>query len=319
MNPLVTIIIPNYNHSIFLNERLDSVFNQTYQDFEVILLDDASTDNSVEILDQYKNLPKVSHFIVNKENSGNPFKQWNKGIALAKGDYIWIAESDDFCDSTFLEDLLKPMQADSNVVLSYCQSSKVNNKGEVTGNWITHTSEFKPNVFKKDFVLEGNVFIDRYLIHKNVVPNVSAVLMRKHHLEKIMPLVFKPFMKYNADWFYYNLLICNAKVAFTQEPLNYFRHHEKSVIARSGLESGILKRYGMEFQMRHFVYKFLKSFKPKNINDITKQYKIGNEKLQYEIVKIYIEKKEYLGAVYRMFYSISIFKKVSLYIYRKFC
>lgn len=95
MSSLVSIIIPNYNHAAFLQQRLNSVFQQTYQNFEVILLDDASTDASVAILNEYKDHPKVSHLVINERNSGSPFKQWQKGIALAKGEYVWIAESDD--------------------------------------------------------------------------------------------------------------------------------------------------------------------------------------------------------------------------------
>lgn len=100
--PLVSIIIPNFNHSRFLRERLESVFNQTFEDFEVILLDDASTDSSVEILEEYAKDPRVSHLVVNKENSGSPFRQWQRGIELSQGKYIWIAESDDSCDPDFL-------------------------------------------------------------------------------------------------------------------------------------------------------------------------------------------------------------------------
>lgn len=100
-SPTVSIIVPNYNHSKYLNQRLDSILNQTYQDFEVILLDDVSSDNSVEILQAYSKHPKVSHLIVNEQNSGNTFKQWQKGIALAKGTFVWIAESDDFCEPHF--------------------------------------------------------------------------------------------------------------------------------------------------------------------------------------------------------------------------
>ena len=75
---IVSIIVPNYNHAPFLNQRLDSIFNQTFQDFEVILLDDASTDNSLSILEDYKEKfkSKVSHLIVNEKNSGSPFKQF---------------------------------------------------------------------------------------------------------------------------------------------------------------------------------------------------------------------------------------------------
>ena len=98
---MVSIIVPNYNHARFLPERLNSIFNQTFQDYEVILLDDASTDNSVEILNRYAANPKVSHFIVNQENSGSPFKQWKRGIDLARGEFVWIAESDDYSNTTF--------------------------------------------------------------------------------------------------------------------------------------------------------------------------------------------------------------------------
>ena len=106
MHLLVSIIVPNYNHALYLRERLDSIFSQTFQDFEVILLDDNSSDSSIEVLKEYAAHPKVSHFIVNATNSGSPFIQWEKGLSLSKGKYIWIAESDDSCEITFLEKLL---------------------------------------------------------------------------------------------------------------------------------------------------------------------------------------------------------------------
>ena len=84
-------------------QRLESVYNQTYQDFEVILLDDCSNDDSVTILNTYAKHPKTSHVVFNDKNSGSPFKQWAKGLALAKGEFIWIAESDDVADLSFLE------------------------------------------------------------------------------------------------------------------------------------------------------------------------------------------------------------------------
>ena len=85
-NPLVSVIVPNYNHARYLKQRLDTVFNQTYQNFEVIILDDKSTDNSLEIINQYKDNPHLSQIVVNEQNSGSPFKQWDKGIKLAKGE-----------------------------------------------------------------------------------------------------------------------------------------------------------------------------------------------------------------------------------------
>ena len=99
----VSIIIPNYNYARFLQQRIESVLAQTYTDYEIILLDDASTDDSVSILNHYKTNSRVAHLEINSVNTGSPFAQWQKGISLSRGKYIWIAESDDAADSSFLE------------------------------------------------------------------------------------------------------------------------------------------------------------------------------------------------------------------------
>jgi len=101
--PKVSVIVPNYNHAPYLRQRIESILNQTYQDFEVILLDDCSTDNSRDILNNYRNQSKVSHCIFNAVNGKSAFQQWQKGVQLAKGEYIWIAESDDWAEPEFLE------------------------------------------------------------------------------------------------------------------------------------------------------------------------------------------------------------------------
>jgi glycosyltransferase involved in cell wall biosynthesis len=89
-SPLVSIIVPNYNHEKFLKKRLDSIFNQTFQDFEVILMDDCSTDDSRIILSDYAKNSKVSHCIFNESNSGNTFKQWVKGLVWQRKAYLDI-------------------------------------------------------------------------------------------------------------------------------------------------------------------------------------------------------------------------------------
>ena len=64
---LVSVIVPNYNHELFLKERLDSIVNQSYKNIEIIILDDASTDGSCEIINSYKSHPKVSKILINKK------------------------------------------------------------------------------------------------------------------------------------------------------------------------------------------------------------------------------------------------------------
>ena len=76
-NPTVSVIVPNYNHQAFLKQRLDSILNQTYQDFEVLLLDDCSPDNSREILKAYAEEDDRITCYFNEVNSGSTFAQWN--------------------------------------------------------------------------------------------------------------------------------------------------------------------------------------------------------------------------------------------------
>lgn len=81
-SPLISVIIPNFNHARFLDERIQSVLYQTYQNFEVIIVDDKSTDNSLEVIDKYKDNPHVTQVVVNEENSSSPFK--HSGIKVLK-------------------------------------------------------------------------------------------------------------------------------------------------------------------------------------------------------------------------------------------
>lgn len=81
--PLVSVVVPNYNYKRYLNLRIQSILQQTYQNIELILLDDASTDGSEEVLSDYQDHAKVSHILLNEHNTGNPFKQWFKGMQLA--------------------------------------------------------------------------------------------------------------------------------------------------------------------------------------------------------------------------------------------
>jgi glycosyltransferase involved in cell wall biosynthesis len=104
--PSVSVIIPNYNHARFLSERIESVLQQSFTDFECIVLDDGSTDNSRGIIEGYAARDARIKFYPSQINSGSPFVQWNKGVQLAKHDLIWIAESDDSCDADLLASLV---------------------------------------------------------------------------------------------------------------------------------------------------------------------------------------------------------------------
>lgn len=285
--PLVSVIVPNYNHYNYLKQRLDCIFKQTYPNFEVILLDDCSTDESQSILSEHAKNPKVSHCIFNETNSGNTFVQWNKGIALAKGDFIWIAESDDFCEFNFLEELIQPFLEDFEITLVYCQSNRVDEMGKITGSWLNHTDDLDTELFLTNFVMGGNEFIEQFLIYKNVIPNASGVVFRKSRAIQLGTLDLDPVLKYSGDWLLYLKLLSNHKIAFISEFLNNFRYHEKSAIANSVKTENTRSIILRVIKMRIKLISFLSKEKPNNLLSIIKTNNQIIKKLKYEIALNY--------------------------------
>lgn len=119
---LVSVIIPNYNYERFLKQRIDSVLNQTHKELEIIILDDCSTDQSKKVIETYRGEKRISHIIYNERNSGSTFKQWHKGFELAKGEFIWIAEADDYADPQLLEVLIGRMSRDREIQVGFVNS-----------------------------------------------------------------------------------------------------------------------------------------------------------------------------------------------------
>ena len=223
----VSVIVPNYNHAPFLPQRLDSIFNQTFQNFEVILLDDCSADNSVDLLKHYAVHPQVSHFITNKQNSGSTFKQWNKGIELANGEYIWIAESDDSSETEFLREMVSILNNDKSLALAFCKSNWINDKNEICDDL---------SVYKKSFREKGLIEIKNKLVFGNTIQNVSSVLFRTEILKKVS----KKYTQYLScgDWILYTEILKYGDLYFSEHPLNNFRWFHNNIsnfAAKNGL------------------------------------------------------------------------------------
>lgn len=219
--PKVSVVIPNYNHAKYLEARIDSVINQSFQDFEIILLDDASSDDSAHIIKKYLYHPQI-RFFQNYKNSGSPFSQWRKGVSLASGTYVWIAESDDIADLKLLETLVTVLDSNPRVVLAYCQSSYINESGEVTGSALAWTDDLDTERWKYDFLNNGKDECVEYLSIKNTIPNASAVVFRRNAFSKINT---ETQMKLCGDWLIWSKIIRQGDVAFHAGALNYFREH----------------------------------------------------------------------------------------------
>lgn len=217
--PTVSVIVPNYNHAPFLRQRIDSILAQTYQDFELILLDDCSTDGSRDLMESYRSDPHVSHIVFGDANSGSAFRQWDKGIALAKGEWIWVAESDDYAEPTFLERLMEETSKVPDCALAYTASWWVDQQGKKL--WETPHSD-KVNIYS------GYDYVRRKLAVCNSIANVSECIFRR---DKFRPKESPRYehMRLCGDWFFYVLLAEQGNVVEVEEPLSHYRQHSSNI------------------------------------------------------------------------------------------
>ncbi|MGZ8247251.1 glycoside hydrolase family 99-like domain-containing protein [Methylomagnum sp.] len=226
----VSVVVPNYNYAGYLNQRLESIIQQSYPIYELIILDDASTDTSAEVIEKFarnnRHIPIKKMF--GNENTGSAFKQWLKGVAMAEGDFVWIAEADDFSAPNFIEEIITAFDK-PDAVLSYTQSSQVDEAGTILcGNYLDYTNDISPTKWSQDYVLEGMQELREALAVKNTIPNVSAVIFKREHLARVLREHIDRVGEYKVagDWFVYSQLLKAGKIAYCRQPLNFHRRHQ---------------------------------------------------------------------------------------------
>ncbi|SCX19581.1 Methyltransferase domain-containing protein [Nitrosomonas eutropha] len=231
----VSVVVPNYNYAHYLPERLNSILRQDYPIFEILFLDDHSTDESLKIADEILSAQFIDYRIVsNIENSGSVFRQWKKGVDLARGTHIWIAEADDTCSENFLNEVRKGFYTPG-VVMSYCESQQIDEQGHLlANNYLAYVSDIDAQRWLSPFVMEGNKAAHSFCI-KNVIPNVSAVLFKADSLRAILDQYIEHILSYRVagDWMVYVLLLKQGSIAFTPIPANSHRRHQNSVTLSS--------------------------------------------------------------------------------------
>ncbi|MBP2547681.1 glycosyltransferase involved in cell wall biosynthesis [Neorhizobium galegae] len=245
--PKVSIIVPNYNHELFLRQRLDSIYSQTYRNIEVILLDDCSPDGSREILDEYlAKYPDVTRVLYNAENSGGPFRQWARGLKEASGELVWIAESDDFCDQKFLEVLVRCFD-DEAVLLAYGKSMFVNRDGApVRDDFKAYVADLACAAkWESAYVETAHNEVQEALGIKNTIPNASGVLF-KRPIE--LPLLEDEqwlSMRVAGDWVFYLHVLRGGKIAYNPDAINFFRRYEGSAAEATYKKDSFYREVGL--------------------------------------------------------------------------
>jgi len=224
----VSVIVPNYNYAQYLEARLTSIEAQSYPIFEIIFLDDASSDESLEIAQRFLKYSKIPMSItINESNSGSVFKQWIKGLKIAKGDHIWIAEADDLSAPDFLEKVMAGFDNEE-VTLSYSMSKVIDNHAHVIQkHYRSGTDDIDLEKWKSAYTRDGEAEIYDTFVIKNTIPNASSVVFKHIDISAIEEKLST--FKVAGDWYFYCWLLQQGKIAYVPEALNLWRRHGSSV------------------------------------------------------------------------------------------
>lgn len=228
--PKVSVIVPNFNHAPYLAERLDSIYGQSYKHFEVILLDDCSTDNSIEIFRSYtEKYPDNTTCHFNTVNSGSPFKQWAKGISLATGELVWIAESDDYCSLDFLEKLVV-FFANPAVRLAFSRTTFVKGSPPVSC-WTSeeYLADLHQNIWFAPFTMAAHALVKMGWAVKNIAPNASGVVVRRPRQLELLNDSTWLSMRVCGDWMFYLSIVRGGLVAYSPMTTNFYRQHRNNI------------------------------------------------------------------------------------------
>ena len=228
--PLVSVIVPNYNHAQYLPERFRSILSQTYTNIELIVLDDKSKDNSIEVInEELKDASIPVQTCFNETNSGNVFAQWQRGVEMANGDLVWICESDDTCEPDFLEKAV-PHFVDRAVMLTFGGIQFCNSAGEHMPGMDGFRENSESGIWSEVVKRPAKQWFDGAFGINNVVANVGGCVFRR------MPIsagVWQEATTYKiaGDWFLYSHIIGGGKMVYEPDARTYFRQHEKNTSA----------------------------------------------------------------------------------------
>jgi glycosyltransferase involved in cell wall biosynthesis len=222
--PRVTAIVPNYNHARFLRQRIDSILGQSYQNVEILLLDDCSSDDSRSVIAEYcVRFPGKVRAILNEENSGNVFRQWRKGVEAADGDLVWICESDDFCEPDFLAAII-PHFRDRSVNIAFGRIQFANQEGDLQPGLDNYRDGAEPGIWHEPIARPAKQWFCNGFGVNNVIANVGGCVWRRQDLHAS---VWQEAQTYSilGDWFLYCQVAGGGQIAYEPSAVAYFRQH----------------------------------------------------------------------------------------------
>ncbi len=227
MNALISVIIPSYNHESYIVEALESVLAQSYPNVEIVIVDDGSTDNTLEKISSYHS-PKVK--IVVQENQGANVAI-NKGISLARGEFVTVLNSDDLYHPQRLERLMAEQSNLEGQALIFTSLTMIDASGK----------PYDDIRWEQYQTLQGqcrHISRDKYFLMGNVAYTTSNFFMRRAFFDRVGS--FKK-LRYTHDWNFALRSSVLSSPVWLQEDLLFYRVHEKNTLNETSLWFSILE------------------------------------------------------------------------------
>ena len=272
-NELISIIVPIYNVENYLRMCLDSIQNQTYKNFECLLINDGSPDNSAEICREYA--AKDSRFRYFEKENGGVSSARNLGMKCANGDYITFVDPDDWLDPDYLEILyLKMMEYDADVAIATYKKYSVSDRC-----YYFHVldQDYYEKIYTGDELLAELPYRESF----DSTFNVSWGKLFKRSL--LYSLVFNEQRVMGEDLeFNFKVFLRLNKCLYIHKPLYNFRRHDSSACARMLTNKDLVD--DLEIRMERIPYLLVRNIDPQIYIEKTKEF-----------LKVRIQYKEALG------------------------
>lgn len=245
--PEISVIFTSYNHREYLQQSLDALINQSFKNFEIIIVDDCSTDGSQEVLKEYASVDSRIRLYLNDSNSGSYVNSTNYGASLATAPFLIFAQCDDYASLMQLDSLISVRKRHSECKVVFSASALVNGVGE----YICSDFNVRSNKFKK-IVDENNVIKSRQatelLLNECIIPNLGAALVDRSLFNEIGGL--SNSYKVLADWDFW--LECSLRTDFyyIKSTLNNFRQHDTTIRSTIKVEMQLSELYSMYKKFR---------------------------------------------------------------------
>jgi glycosyltransferase involved in cell wall biosynthesis len=217
MNPKVSFIVPCYKLGHLLPDCINSILAQTHSDLEILIMDDCSPDNTAVVAQSFTD-SRVMH-VRNESNLGH-LANYNKGIGLAKGEYIWLISADDFLRKPYvLEKYVRLLDDHPNIGYVFCPAMRF-----VRGQDAGVMESTAPR--DCDTVFPGHDFLLRHELHSDCVP-APAALVRRECYEKLS--LFPLDMPFCGDWYLWCLFALYHDIGYFAEPMVCRRFHDANI------------------------------------------------------------------------------------------